>query len=66
MRQQIKGIIKNLRDNGETILLIEHDMDFVMDLADNIYVMDAGHMIAQGTPRQIQNNKKVLEAYLGG
>jgi branched-chain amino acid transport system ATP-binding protein len=66
LRQQIKNIIKQLRDNGETILLIEHDMDFVMDLADNIYVMDAGHIIAKGTPKQIQNNKKVLEAYLGG
>ena len=46
-------------------MLIEHDMNFVMDLADQIFVMDAGRVIAEGKPEEIQNNKKVLDAYLG-
>lgn len=65
LRKEIKAIIKNLNKQGETILLIEHDMNFVMDLAEEIFVLDAGKVIAQGSPQHIQNNKKVLEAYLG-
>jgi branched-chain amino acid transport system ATP-binding protein len=65
LRVGIKNIVKGLRTNGETILLIEHDMNFVMDLADWIIVMDYGKIIAEGKPNAIQNNKKVLEAYLG-
>jgi branched-chain amino acid transport system ATP-binding protein len=65
LRKKIQQIIKYLNKQGETILLIEHDMNFVMELADYIYVMDEGKVIAQGKPKQIQNNKKVLQAYLG-
>ncbi len=65
LRQEIKSIIKNLNKQNETILLIEHDMNFVMDLAEHIFVLDEGGVIAQGNPKHIQNNKKVLEAYLG-
>ena len=65
LRKEIKEILRKLRKKGDTILLIEHDMNFVMDLADYIYVLDYGKIIAEGTPRKIQNNKKVLEAYLG-
>ena len=65
LRAGIKKIVKGLRTKGETILLIEHDMNFVMDLADWIIVMDYGKVIAEGKPKAIQNNKKVLEAYLG-
>src|SRR3989344_980915 len=65
LRNEIKSIIRKLNKQGETILLIEHDMNFVMDLADKIFVLDAGSVIAEGTPKQIQNNKKVLDAYLG-
>jgi len=65
LRKEIKKILKKLNKEGETILIIEHDMNFIMDLADKIYVLDRGKVIASGRPREIQNNKKVLEAYLG-
>lgn len=65
IRQQIKEVIKKLNKKGETILIIEHDMNFIMDLADHIIVLDEGRVLAEGKPKDIQNNKKVLEAYLG-
>ena len=51
--------------SGLTILLIEHHMDLVMDISDRIYVRDFGKMIATGTADEIQNNPKVIKAYLG-
>ncbi len=65
LRNEIKKILQELNAQGETILLIEHDMNFVMDLADYVYVLDHGKVIAHGKPEEIQNNKKVLNAYLG-
>lgn len=65
LREQIKDILKNLVAKGETIILIEHDMNFVMDLANEVYVLDRGTVIASGKPEIIRTNKKVLEAYLG-
>ena len=65
MRENIKDILRNLKKQGKTILFIEHDMKFVMDVADKVIVMDHGKEIATGTPKQIQKNPKVTEAYLG-
>lgn len=66
---KIKGIIKKLilelKTHGDTIILIEHDMQFTMEIADKVVVLDEGKIIAQGTPKKIMKNKKVLEAYLG-
>ncbi len=65
LRIKIAEIIKILKKNGETIALIEHDMNFVMGNADYVYVLNNGVVIAQGTPKNIKKNKLVLEAYLG-
>lgn len=52
-------------EEGVSILLIEHDMKLVMSISDRIYVLDYGQMIAQGTPREVSENKNVIKAYLG-
>jgi branched-chain amino acid transport system ATP-binding protein len=54
-----------LRATGLTILLIEHDMNFVMRLCDYLYVLDFGALIAEGKPQEIRSNPVVLDAYLG-
>jgi ABC-type branched-subunit amino acid transport system ATPase component len=57
--------IRRLRGQGYTVLLVEHDMDLVMSVADRVVVLDGGRCIAQGTPDEVRRNPLVLEAYLG-
>ena len=64
--QELAQFIHEIRDKyGLTIFLIEHHMDLVMRISDYIYVIDFGSEIAQGVPKDVQNNQRVIDAYLG-
>ena len=65
LREKITEILLKLKNEGETILLIEHDMNFTFNIADTVIVMEKGKVIAEGNPDEIRNNPKVLQAYLG-
>lgn len=65
IRQELKSILKKLRKDGKTILLIEHDMEFVMDISDRVIVLNEGRVLREGKPKDVVKDKRVLEAYLG-
>ena len=61
----VTSVIKELRDRGKTIILVEHNMDIIRDLSDYIFVLDAGKLLAEGKPEEVLAKKEVIEAYLG-
>ncbi len=65
LTQSLLGHVKALRDEGMTVLFVEHDMDVVMGISDWVVCMAQGQVIAEGTPDQIRSNRAVIDAYLG-
>ena len=62
---ELADLIRKIRDTGVTVVLVEHDMELVMDICDRIVVLNLGKKLAEGTPREIQENPAVISAYLG-
>jgi branched-chain amino acid transport system ATP-binding protein len=62
---ELATLIRKIRDTGVTVVLVEHDMELVMDICDRIIVLNLGKKLAEGTPREIQENQAVISAYLG-
>ena len=66
LANKLSDIIEELNDDGITFLIIEHDMGFIMDLADPIVVLNQGAVLMEGSPQEVRNDDRVVEAYLGG
>ena len=65
LKQSLLGHVKSLRDEGRSVLFVEHDMDMVRDISDWVIVMAQGQIVAEGTPDSVMSNQAVIDAYLG-
>ena len=65
LKQSLLGHVKSLRDEGRTVLFVEHDMDMVRDISDWVIVMAQGQIVAEGTPAAVMADQRVIDAYLG-
>ncbi len=65
MTTQVADLIKELRDEGKTVLIIEHDLPFISDLCDQIVVLDVGKMVMSGTPGEVKESKELQKVYFG-
>lgn len=65
-KERLNSLIRRIVGRGISVLIVEHDMKLIMDIADEIFVIESGKNLANGTPFEIQNNEEVIRAYLGG
>jgi branched-chain amino acid transport system ATP-binding protein len=65
LKQSLLGHIRSLRDDGMTVLFVEHDMDMVRDISDWVVVMAQGQIVAEGEPHEVMKDQAVIDAYLG-
>ena len=65
MIKTVTSVMKELRDQGKAVILVEHNMDLIRELSDHIYVLDSGELLAEGKPAEVLARKDVVEAYLG-